>query len=78
MSCGTKSLPKISSQIEGTIAEVGHQIDATYLTECYWEDKLFLVTEDKPVNYLLALQELKLAYSDCYLRHNELVKILTK
>jgi hypothetical protein len=64
------------SSIEENISEVKNDIDAFYLTECYWEDELFLVSEDETKNYLYSLQEVRAAFSDCYTRHNGLVKIL--
>ena len=76
--CGTKPSEVIPpSNIESNIERVANQIDANYLLECYWDDELFLVREDRARNYLAALQEIKIAYTDCYLRHNGLVNILT-
>ena len=66
------------SSIEKSISKIEMDIDAFYLTECYWEDELFSVKEDKSENYLFALQEVRAAYSDCYVRHNKLVRQLNK
>jgi hypothetical protein len=75
--CGTKQSEAIpTSNIETNIERVANQIDAGYLVECYWDDALFLVKEDKPQFYLAALQEIKIAYTDCFMRHNGLVRAL--
>ena len=75
-SCGTKPLVNPPSSIESSISEVEGSIDAIYLTECLWREEAYTLGNTHPKSPLKALQEMRIDFEDCYLRHNELVPLL--